>query len=491
MLASSAYQAYCGQDGYTLAARIDGSSATFRFASSLWNTSALLNYDAVEVTQVSEAKLQPFNDQRVQQIRIVIKDPTSGVAGVPLDLTLPQSYPSLLSLFQSGAAVDTDADKASWAAAVPAPGVSLQPYCGQQGLNQCVGCSYPYGNQYRARIMYAANDQNDCLSADSGVGIGILPWGYYGTPAVPVAGSFSPGGASSPKDVWIFVRELYAPTPSPSLPPSPGAAASPSISPSPAPGTPWSPYGLSGLTAWLRPEELPPAGGSVPTWRGAVVSDVSSGVTLSATASTGAPVSVLNASFGPSGVYPVMQLTSPTYGGLTCAGCTGQSLTLPLHWSSHPELSLFMLARLAPGTLLRRTIASRDNDWSLFTRSGRYDTINDGVSGSIEFGTDVSTVDPAVNASTMPLGWTLWSAVIGLTASNYGTNGAGGATNAIWRNGTLRRSSQMYASQGPSTLSIGGVKVGSNGEYTSMSIAEVLVVDRAVASQERERIEVR
>ena len=222
------------------------------------------------------------------------------------------------------------------------------------------------------------------------------------------------------------------------------------------------------------------------SWRGAP----STQMAAAPPAATGS-VAVVSTTIGDgAGSLRVAQVGGATWAANSqCLDCTATALHLPLHWSSRPELSVFVVARIAPGSPVRRIVASRDNDWSLFTRAGRIDTIHDGVTGAVESGTDVTTATPPLSQDELPYGWTIWSGVLGATAAQFG-NSDGSAVNAIFRNGTLKRSTPMYVAQGPSTLALGGV-TGSNpaGEFTSLQIAEVIVLNRAATETERQRVE--
>jgi hypothetical protein len=505
--ADPAYAAYCAADGWALALRVDGTAPTFNYSSPLWTSTALYNPDVNDVWFVSDAKLAPFVSHPVRQVRLVFKEPgDAGATGPPLVLTLPAPAASLQALFAAGAAVRTDADVAAWTAAAVSPPAPQHTACAPQGVLSTAPAYYSWEWTVSARIGLLGDDYTDCRTANSGIGVGLVVTTVSGSglPVVPVAGAFS-GYTSAPRTVFVYVREGIAPpSPSPTSTVRPDTTPSPAGSPSAAAGGPWLPDALPGLAVWLRPEELPAPGATLSSWPPAA-----RGLPPASPATGAAPV-VGTAAGLAGGTTRVLPLTAPASGGVSCVACVGQSVTVPflrqpidgLATSSSPKLTAFLVARVADGTPLRRVLGAPGSPWALFTAGGRYDTLLDGAGNVVEYGTNpplLAPGEPLTTATTPPSGWTLWTAVVGLGPGEIGLNASAfdaadarsGALNGVYRNGTLRRTSGVPAVAGPpALLSLGGAAVGGNGEYTSVTLAEVLVVaGRGVTASERERVE--
>ena len=169
---SSPYQARCTA-GWTEAMRVDGSSDVFAFASSLWTDGDLLNADLASTAD--NAKLQPFLDLPGDTIQIIMTD-ASGAVGAPL-LLHPGDFTSLRSLFSMGS-ISTNANVDAWYALVPG-GASRQPNCNIQGVN--VQHDFAGDSFMRARLGIFMNQENDCWTPDSMIGIGVtLRWAVWG-----------------------------------------------------------------------------------------------------------------------------------------------------------------------------------------------------------------------------------------------------------------------------------------------------------------------
>ena len=106
---------------------------------------------------------------------------------------------SLLSLFKDNTALYTTLDRSSWKGLMSSS--SLQHNCRRQGFNV-----KDSSNALRIRIGYLANQENDCASCDSFIGIGPSGWsmscGNYAT------GSTSPdNGAQNTKAMcYILIK---------------------------------------------------------------------------------------------------------------------------------------------------------------------------------------------------------------------------------------------------------------------------------------------
>lgn len=170
------YQAWCASDGWALAMKIDGNSPLFGYNSGYWVNNSLYNSDPYLLSSVSQAKLQPFIDTPGDSIRLVMVTP-NGNTGSPLLLSV--SFSSLQALF-SGGTVLTNAALSSWYNIIPG-GAARQPNCNYQGINIATGRIHQSSTAY-ARLAIMFNNENECISIVSFLGIGLLdglPSGSY------------------------------------------------------------------------------------------------------------------------------------------------------------------------------------------------------------------------------------------------------------------------------------------------------------------------
>lgn len=197
--------------GWTLALKVDGrrSDSQFFHDSGQWTSSTPLNPTSHRFDDLTEAKLQSYNDLPVRQVRLVMRDFSASPAtdrGVTLDAT----GASLRALF-SGGYTPTTAGRERWIGLFANGG--LQPNCGAEGFNAAAG----FGA--RIRLGIHGNQEGDCESPDSILGIGGTNAHVNGT-AQRSAGNVTrccgnyPGtlgsyssDRNSPAFAWVFVRE--------------------------------------------------------------------------------------------------------------------------------------------------------------------------------------------------------------------------------------------------------------------------------------------
>jgi hypothetical protein len=157
------FAAYCDMTndggGWTLAMKINGALTTFVYGSGYWTSNFTLNGASANLVQ-EEAKLAPFVSVPVSNVRLTV---ITGNATNSLVVPLAAPATSLTTLF-SGASTTTTLGRKTWMNLVPGSG--LQPNCNREGTNVSVGT---YAS---ARLGIITNQENDCNTPDSYLGIG-------------------------------------------------------------------------------------------------------------------------------------------------------------------------------------------------------------------------------------------------------------------------------------------------------------------------------
>jgi hypothetical protein len=158
------FQAYCelaaDGGGWTLAMKVDGRTQTFAYDQPIWTDSSLFAASSADLDG-NEAKLETFNAIAFTELRIGLEFPIG--SGTRNWLVLPISGPRLRDVF-AGAPATTNLGRNAWKSLLGAA-ASLQPACNAEGINA--------GNAYaRVRIGIVGNNENDCLTPDSRLGIG-------------------------------------------------------------------------------------------------------------------------------------------------------------------------------------------------------------------------------------------------------------------------------------------------------------------------------
>ncbi len=169
----AAYLAYCDMDadggGWTLALKADGASATFSYEKSIWTNNQLLNI-AASGLDTNEAKLESFNRIPARALRIGMS-----VAGQTRWLTVPLNIsPSqtLYDIFSHNYRVHTTIGRNAWMTLID--GSVLQNNCNEEGLNLAPRVA---NNATGPRIGIVGNDNDECLTPDSYLGIGSIAHG--------------------------------------------------------------------------------------------------------------------------------------------------------------------------------------------------------------------------------------------------------------------------------------------------------------------------
>ena len=156
------WTAYCDMTsnggGWTLLLKIDGNASTFNYDSTSWTNTTLLNTGSTNLDAV-EAKFQGFTNQSFTALRVAFVE-----GATTRGLVVTTTGTSLRDVF-AGAPRSTSAGRAGWSSLVASP--SLQPFCNDEGFNVGVG------GYRRVRFGIVANQENECTSPDSSLGLGI------------------------------------------------------------------------------------------------------------------------------------------------------------------------------------------------------------------------------------------------------------------------------------------------------------------------------
>ena len=164
------FQAYCEMKldggGWTLLLKVDGAANTFQHDQGIWTTGDPLNAAATDL-DTKEARLPSYSSVPFTNLRIGMK---VGVAA-PNFIVVPLVGTSLFALMKGGKYVASTVGRDVWKALLVDS--SLQQFCNQEGLNT-LAC----------RIGITNNQENDCNSPDSWLGIGC---------GSPTAGNYANG----------------------------------------------------------------------------------------------------------------------------------------------------------------------------------------------------------------------------------------------------------------------------------------------------------
>jgi len=184
------YEVYCDMEtdggGWTLVLKDDGYS--FKYNNQAWTTDNFIGETPLENVHKSKA----FNEVPVKELLVKMDGGE--------DVVLTRDGTSALSIFKQGK-VNTSLGRQTWKRMIP--GSSMQGNCNQEGFN----LTY---SKY-ARIGYTTNQENNCSSNDSVIGIGLDSRnGSYPLSSGNV--QLSSGGDNGTKNLIrkseLFVRDL-------------------------------------------------------------------------------------------------------------------------------------------------------------------------------------------------------------------------------------------------------------------------------------------
>ncbi|XP_032218125.2 uncharacterized protein LOC116601450 [Nematostella vectensis] len=146
----------CGDGGWTLAMKVNGSKTTFPYESSLWTDKSAYNPSAgLTGFDNQETKLPSYWATPFTKICIGFK-----VGDTLKNMTIPYTATSLYDVIADGTYRGTSIGKTAWRALIA--GSSMQGNCNRQGFN-VLG---------RLRIGIMSNQENDCITCDTHLGIG-------------------------------------------------------------------------------------------------------------------------------------------------------------------------------------------------------------------------------------------------------------------------------------------------------------------------------
>lgn len=190
---------------------IRGDLPTFAYHNDIWTSTSLYDLNG-------EIKTASFN-RKTNKVRVVFihgtsvspadinpLNPTSSDNSVNfVDLDLADGTRSLQQVFASNNHVATHANPVLWRNLTPGGG-GWQPYCNVQGFNVNLPAG-PY--PANARIGIIMNQENDCGSPDTSIGLGTRTWGGNDYSAGNFVGCCQTGSNSSkPKYAMVFVWAL-------------------------------------------------------------------------------------------------------------------------------------------------------------------------------------------------------------------------------------------------------------------------------------------
>ncbi|WP_293272140.1 fibrinogen-like YCDxxxxGGGW domain-containing protein [Nannocystis sp.] len=163
-----AFDIYCDMTtdggGWTLVLKADGSKATFLYDAVLWTNNALLNAGMTALDR-NEAKFSSWNTVAFTDVLIGLESPILNMGALNLKT---QKIPtgakaSMFALMSPNVYVPSTIGRPAWKALITAS--SLQTNCSREGFDGTCGGS-------RTRIGILGNQEMDCNSCDSYIGIG-------------------------------------------------------------------------------------------------------------------------------------------------------------------------------------------------------------------------------------------------------------------------------------------------------------------------------
>lgn len=198
------FEAYCDMTtsggGWTLALKANGNLNTFEYNSAYWTDSNL--YPSTALTDTPDLSQSEYKGQAFTNLgfsELLLRFDTGGVIqNLPLTIVTQTSMQTMFN----GGFVATSVGRAAWKGLVP--NSSLQWNCNLEGINNVTS----YMN---ARIGIIGNEQGDCSSTDSSIGLGLFS-SDISDGILPSFGNYADiygpdnGSARIPSFAYVFVR---------------------------------------------------------------------------------------------------------------------------------------------------------------------------------------------------------------------------------------------------------------------------------------------
>jgi len=167
---------------WTLAGKINGSLKTFAYDKSIWTNNTLLNENDTTLNH-TEMKNKAWTNMPFTSIKLVFE-----TNGDKKSIIVPVSGNSLSSLF-SGDSLSTNISRESWKNLIS--NSSLQSKCNKNGVNIV-------GGTIKLRLGILGNQENDCLTPDSFIGVGSN--GTVFNVSTNISGNYANGAPSLSAD---------------------------------------------------------------------------------------------------------------------------------------------------------------------------------------------------------------------------------------------------------------------------------------------------
>ncbi|XP_066025937.1 uncharacterized skeletal organic matrix protein 5-like [Pocillopora verrucosa] len=158
----------CGDGGWTLAMKIDGTQRTFHYDSQFWSNRNAYNFAGGKTGfDILETKLPTYWNTSFSKICLGMK-----IFHQPRFIVINRQANSLYALLADGKYRATSLGRNTWKTLIGSP-ASLQHNCNKEGFNT-MGSN---NGSSRARIGFLGNNEGDCVTPDSRIGFGT--GGYH------------------------------------------------------------------------------------------------------------------------------------------------------------------------------------------------------------------------------------------------------------------------------------------------------------------------
>ncbi|KAL9952605.1 hypothetical protein ACROYT_G039881 [Oculina patagonica] len=153
----------CGDGGWTLVMKTDGTKATFHYDSNLWSNTETFNVIGGKTgLDTSETKLPTYWNTPFSKLCLGIK-----IGQQTNFIVINQQANSLYSLIADGQYRAISLGHDAWKTLIGSE-ASLQEHCHKEGFNTIGSLA----EQSKARIGIIGNELDDCVSCDSRIGFG-------------------------------------------------------------------------------------------------------------------------------------------------------------------------------------------------------------------------------------------------------------------------------------------------------------------------------